>query len=90
METKLNSTDRLRVTTGHTKNNYIDIECGQWELALEVSFLASKQYMEIRKKSGHICSFYFESKRHKKEYDFKWWEDAEVIFSNNDVNTTLK
>lgn len=86
METRLCSKQRLRIITGHSKNNWIDVESGEWEQALEVSFLASQQYLEIRKKEGQICSFYFESKRHKKYYDFGWWTDAEVVFANNDVN----
>lgn len=85
METRLNSKQQFRVTTGQSKNNFIDIKSGEWEQALEVSFLTSKQYMEVRKKDGSMCTFYFESKRHKKDYDFGWWEDAEVVFANNDV-----
>lgn len=85
METRLNSQQKFRVTTGASKKNFIDIKSGLLEQALEVSFLTHKQYMEVRKKSGHICTFYFESKRHKKDYDFGWWEDAEVVFANNDV-----
>lgn len=85
METRLYSKEKLRVTTNPSKNNWIDIASGEWEQALEVSFLTSQQYLEIRKKDGQICSFYFESKRHKKDYDFGWWENAEVVFANNDV-----
>ena len=86
MQVRLYSEQKIRVTTGHKENNYIDVESGKWEQALEVSFFTSQQYLEIRKKDGQICSFYFESKRHKKDYDFGWWQDAEVVFANNDVN----
>ena len=85
MEIRLNSKQRVRVITGQSKNNFIDIKSGDWERALEVSFLTPNQYMEVRKKDNTICTFYFESKRHKKEYDFGWWKDAEVVFANNDV-----
>ena len=85
MDIRLNSKQRFRVVTGYSKNNWIDITCGDFEQSLEVSFLSSQQYLEIRKKEGQICSFYFESKRQKKDYDFGWWIDAEVVFSNNDV-----
>jgi len=85
METRLFGKQKLRVTTNQSRNNWLDIRSGESEQALEVSFLTSQQYLEIRKKDGQICSFYFESKRHKKYYDFGWWKDAEVIFANNDV-----
>ena len=85
MEIRLFSQQNLRVTTNPNKRNWVDIRSGEWEQALEVSFLASQQYLEVRKKDGQICSFYFESKRHKKYYEFGWWKDAEVIFANNDV-----
>lgn len=84
MEIRPGSKQKLKITTG-TTNNWIDIRCGEWEQALEVSFLCAQQYLEIRKKAGYICSFYFQNKRQKKDYDFGWWEDAEVIFANNDV-----
>mgnify|MGYP003151450140 CR=1 FL=1 len=38
METRLNSKQQFRVTTGQSKNNFIDIKSGEWEQALEVSF----------------------------------------------------
>jgi hypothetical protein len=41
--------------------------------------------MEIRRKANQVKTFYFESKRHKKEFDFGYWEDAEVIFAFNEV-----
>ena len=85
MEVRLCSKQEIRVTTGASKTNWIDIASGEQEQSLEVSFFASQQYLEVRKKDGQICSFYFESKRHKKAYNFRWWEDAEVLFANNDV-----
>ena len=85
MELRLNSEQRVRITTGSSKKNFIDITSGKWEQALSVSFLCSQTYFEVRKKEGQINSFYFESKRHKKDFDFGWWSDAEVLFANNDV-----
>lgn len=82
---RLNSEERVRITTGSTKKNFVDITGEKFEQALGISFLCSQTYLEIRKKDGQIKSFYFESKRHKKEFDFEWWSDAEVIFANNDV-----
>ena len=86
METRFYSKQKLRVTTNPSKNNWIDIASGEWEQALEVSFLTSQQYLEIRKKDGQICSFYFKRvKDTKKTMSFGWWTDAEVVFANNDV-----
>lgn len=85
METRLYSKDTLRVTTNHDKSIWLNIKSGTWEQSLEVSFYTSNLYIEVRKKEGQICSFYFESKRHKRDYDFGWWEDSEVVFANNDV-----
>ena len=85
MDIRLYSEQKFRVITGHKGNNFIDIKSGMCEQAIEVSFLVHQQYMEIRKKNGSICTYYFESKRHKRNHNFGWWEDAEVIFANNDV-----
>ena len=85
MKLRLYSEQNIRVVTGYKKNNFIDVKSGKNEDSLQVSFLASHQYMEIRKKDGFIGTFYFERKSHKKHHDFCWWEDAEVVFANNDV-----
>lgn len=84
MQVRLYSEQKVRVTTGHEENNFIDVKAGKWERGIEVSFLRSNQYFEVRKKDGFMASFYFENKNHKKDYDFGWWQDAEVVFSNND------
>ena len=85
MELRLNSEQRIRLTTGSSKKNFVDVTGEKFELALGVSFLCSQTYFEVRKKDGQMKSFYFESKRHKKDFDFEWWSDAEVLFANNDV-----
>ena len=86
MKIRLNSKQTIRVVTNPSEKNWVDIKSGEWEQALEISFLTSQQYLEIRKKEGQVCSFYFESERHKNDYDFGWWGDAEVVFANNDVD----
>ena len=84
MELSLNSNSRVRISTD-SGDNWLDVKAGKNEDSLEVSFLVSQQYMEVRSKDGSICSFYFKSKRHKSYHDFGWWDDAEVVFANNQV-----
>jgi hypothetical protein len=85
MELKLYSKDKIRLITGSSNNNFIDCVSEHQEAALTVSFLPSQTYMEIRKKANQVKIFYFENKKHKKEFDFGYWEDAEVIFALNEV-----
>lgn len=85
MDLRLHSTDKIRLVTGSSKNNFIDCSAEYQEMALTVSFLCSQTYMEIRRKANQVKTFYFESKRHKKEFEFGYWEDAEVIFAFNEV-----
>lgn len=40
-------------------------------------------YIEIRKKQRQIKVFQFLRKSHKKEFNFDWWEDAEIVFTYN-------
>lgn len=85
MELRLYSEQKIRIVTGYQKNNYVDIKSGKNEDSICINFLSTNQYMEVRKKDGMIATFYFERKSHKKFHDFGWWQDAEVIFANNDV-----
>ncbi len=85
MEIKLNSVDKLRLTTGFKRKLFSDIDCGEFESSIGFSFLVSQAYFEVRKKDGQIKCFLFESKRNKKEINLGYWDDAEVIFANNEV-----
>ena len=44
------------------------------------------QYIEVRRKDCQVRVFSFKKKSHKKECDFGWWSDAEVILAINEVN----
>ena len=82
---RLNSEERMRITADYKENNFIDV-CGHKdELGMSIEFYPTMQYIEIRKKGGVCKQFMFEKKGHKKHYDFGYWEDAEVIFSLNEV-----
>lgn len=86
MDLKLNSSDTIRLVTGSgSKKNFIDCSSECQEMALTVSFLTSQCYMEIRRKSGQVKTFYFEHKTDINEFDFGYWNDAEVIFAFNEL-----
>lgn len=82
---KLNAEQRIRVTGDYKENNFIDINSHKHEIGMSIDFHPCKQYIEIRKKEGWCRQFFFEKKSQKKYFDFGYWEDAEVIFSLNEV-----
>jgi len=85
MELKLHSTDCIRLVTGNAGDNWVDCTSEDGEQALTVFCISRKQYIEVREKDGYVKTFYFESKGSKKYFNFKWWEDAKVIFALNNV-----
>ena len=82
MEIKLNQSDRFRVVCDHEKDNFIDIGQIGFE-AMYVDLYTRFQYIEIRKKECVMRVFLFKKKSHKKECDFGWWADADVVYSIN-------
>ena len=50
---------------------------------MAIDLFASFQYIEIRKKDEQVRVFTFKRKSDKKDCDFKWWGDAEVILAIN-------
>jgi len=85
MEIRLNNKESIRLTVDHERNNFIDVSCEDYEMAGGITLFPSMQYVEIRKKGGYIKIFTFKKKSHKKEIDFGYWKDAEVIFAINEV-----
>ena len=82
---KLNSGERMRITADHKEDNFIDVRGLKEDTGMSIEFYPTMQYIEIRKK-GEVCKqFMFGKKGDKKYYDFGYWEDAEVIFSLNEV-----
>jgi len=82
---KLDQTDRIRIYGDWKEDLFIDINGHKDELGMSIDLYPTMQYIEIRKKGGVCKLFLFEKKGNKKYYDFGFWEDAEVIFSINDV-----
>ena len=84
MEIKLHSPDSLRVeaTISGVTGNFIDLSTdGLTNVAIDL--YPSFYYIEIRQKDGFLKLFTFPKKSMKKCYDFGYWDDAEVVFSNN-------
>jgi hypothetical protein len=88
MNIKLNSKDRFRVYADYEENNFIDIAQEEYE-SMSVNAFTSFQYIEIRKKEGQLRIYFFKKKSHKKECQFGWWEDAEVVFALNDTKRNI-
>ena len=83
MNIKLRESDRFRLSVDHDNDNFIDINHVGYE-ALAVDFYLHFQYIEIRRKKDQIRVFSFKKKSHKKECDFGWWKDADVIMAINE------
>lgn len=84
MNIKLNYKDQFRISTNQ-EQNFLDIRGLDHEAGIAVDSYPRFHYIEIREKLSGIRTFYFQTKRHKREYNFGWWEDAEVVFSRNNV-----
>lgn len=84
MDLKLRNSDSIRVIGDDKKNNFINI-LGVGNNSLAIDFIPIFYYIEIRKKENMIRVFTFPKKSYKKECDFGWWEDAEVVYSLNQV-----
>jgi len=84
MEIKLHGEDRVRIVCDHKENNFIDVERVAYE-SMCVDMHPHFHYIEVRKKSSQVRVFVFPKKSYKKECDFGWWEDAEVVLAITEV-----
>jgi len=80
-EIKLQSKDRIRVYADYEKDNFIDVSGEVMESCIGVEFYPWRQYVEIRKKDSVCKMFLFKNLQDKKDYNYGYWEDAEVIFT---------
>jgi hypothetical protein len=88
MDLRLYSKQGVRVITHHSTRNFIDIKCLEAEIGLRVTnWTNTYQYIEIRKKQNQIAMFIFMKKSDKKHAKLEWWDDAEVVYSINEVKT---
>ncbi len=78
---QLDSTDKIRIKT--YSGPFIDVRHVAYE-SLAVDMYRFQGYMEMLKKDGCFRLFQFPKKSRKKDYDFGWWKDAEVVFSYNE------
>jgi len=84
VELKLNHEDHIRVVTDRG-NNFIDVSGMPYEHGIRVSAYPHFHYIEVREKAGQIATFYFRNKGVKKDTDLGWWQDADVVWSKNEV-----
>jgi len=80
MDLELFQKQRVRIKTG--SGPFVDAEHTGFA-SLGFIFHGQCGYIEIRMKKGDHKVFQFPRKAHKKECDFGWWEDAEVVYSYN-------
>ena len=85
MEINLQDSDRLRLHADFKQENFVNISKFGYE-AMAIDLHTAFQYIEVRRKDCQVRVFSFKKKSHKKECDFGWWADAEVILAINEVN----
>jgi hypothetical protein len=84
MELTLHYNDCIRIST-ELGNNFIDVSGLEWEMGMRVSGYPYSHYIEVRVKDKRVATFYFRNKGVKKKIDLGWWNDAEVVYSINEV-----
>ena len=84
MDLRIRKDDNLRIHSDYEQQNFIDINQVGYE-SMAIDLFTHFQYIEIRKKKDMLRVFTFTKKSMKKECDFGWWDDAEVVFSVNEV-----
>ena len=84
MDIKLNLDDRFRINTDSSNfDNFVDVGKEGFS-GIGLTLFTAFQYIEVRKKGDQVKVFTFPKKSHKKEHDFGFWEDAEVVYSLNE------
>jgi hypothetical protein len=84
MNIKLQNKDRFRVYADYEERNFIDVDQENYE-SMSINGFTSCHYVEIRKKEGQLKIYFFKKKSYKKECDFGWWSDAEVVYAINET-----
>lgn len=91
MNIHLHSQERHRISTGSSggiSQTFMDIESGKDQYGISVEAYTMHR-LEIRKKANVIKLFAFPKDEYYKDYDFGWWSDADVIWTNlNDKDLT--
>jgi hypothetical protein len=83
MNINLQGDDKFRINADHAEDNFINVSKFGYE-AMAIDLHTAFQYIEIRRKDCQVRVFSFKKKSHKKECDFGWWNDAEVILAINE------
>ena len=85
MDVRIRNDEQLQITSSTNGDNFVRVQ-GFGYNSLVIDLYAPFQYIEVRRKESNVRVFTFHKKSDKKECDFGWYEDAEVILAINDVN----
>ena len=85
MELRLRNKESIRINSDHENNNFIDVSGTEFDVATTIDLYPSFHYIEMRKKNGLVRLFLFKKKGYKKDFDFGYYTDAEVVFALNEV-----
>ncbi len=85
METKLYGRDGMTIRAGNNDSLWCHLSSLENGYGIRVEALKSSTYMEVRIKENKIATFLFASKGEKKRINLGWWQDAEVVYSINEV-----
>ena len=83
MELRVRTEEGIRVIGDHKNDNIVDVNGVGYD-SLAIDLYPRFYYIEIRKKEDQIRVFTFPKKSSKKDCDFGWWKDADVILAVND------
>ena len=64
----------------------MDIECGKNEYCISVEAY-TMHILQIRKKANVVKMFAFHSDGYLRDFDFGWWSDADIIWSNETLGS---
>lgn len=89
MELKLGNKESIRIITNQystTTENFIDVKALPDQMGIEITNWSNNvQYTELRLKNNQLALLVYRKKGDKKYTDLGYWEDAEVVYSINEV-----
>ena len=81
MDVKIYNKEKIRIYTDYVNERYINVIA---ELdSLQVEVLENITTIQVRRKDGFIKVFYFEPNTNLEDYDFGYYSDADILFSNH-------
>lgn len=84
MDLKLYTGDYVRVYA-KDEDHFIDVLIAPEDNTVIVDLYPRFYLIEIREKDHQVRIFSFKTELDKLDYYYGWWEDAEIIYSKNEV-----